>query len=93
MLFVPRWHLTSIAEAEGIATVPELRYSISYRDAVLTVSMRTLSGDGGDVMPPSPEVQEAALHPRVHHEDGNHSLRIPPAGHFPLKVKRRCRLD
>jgi hypothetical protein len=35
MLFVPRWHLTSIAEAEGIATVPELRYSISYRDAVL----------------------------------------------------------
>lgn len=60
MLFVPRWHLTSTVGSEGIATVPEFRHSLSYRDAVLTVCMRTLSGDGGDGMASSPEVQEAA---------------------------------
>jgi len=42
-LLVPRGHLAHLAGTEGIAAIPELRRSVSARDAVLTSCMRTLS--------------------------------------------------
>lgn len=42
-LLIPRGHLVHLADAEGIAAIPDLRHSVSARDAVLTSCMRTLS--------------------------------------------------
>ena len=42
-LIIPRGHLLSVAESEGIVAIPDLRHSVSARDAVLTSCMRTLS--------------------------------------------------
>lgn len=59
-LLVPRRHLLGVAEAGGIAAVPELRHSVSHRDAVLTVCMRALAGDSPDDDGASAEEKEAA---------------------------------
>ncbi|MFM8497530.1 MAG: helix-turn-helix domain-containing protein [Planctomycetia bacterium] len=42
-LLIPRAHLVHLGDAEGLAAIPELRHSVSARDAVLTSCMRTLS--------------------------------------------------
>jgi AraC-like DNA-binding protein len=42
-LLIPRGHLLSVAESEGIVAIPDLRHSVSARDAVLMSCMRTLS--------------------------------------------------
>lgn len=59
-LLVPPRHLLDVAAAEGLAAVPELRHSVSHRDAVLTVCMRTLAGGETAELQPSAEEQEAA---------------------------------
>lgn len=59
-LLVPRRHLVETAEAEGIAAVPDLEHSVSRRDSVLTVCMRTLASDAPHAQLPSAEEQEAA---------------------------------
>jgi AraC-like DNA-binding protein len=43
MLLIPRAHLQSVTESEGISAVPELRQSLSHQDAVLTSCMARLS--------------------------------------------------
>lgn len=60
MLLIPRGHLVHLAETEGIAAIPELRHSVSARDAVLTSCMRTLSNVHQHLDEASLERREAA---------------------------------
>lgn len=59
-LLIPREQLLHVVHAEGIAAIPELRHSISPRDAVLTSCMRTLSHVPRDDDPLPEEDQEVA---------------------------------
>lgn len=43
MLLIPRAHLQSVTESEGISTVPELRHSLSHHDTLLTSCMARVS--------------------------------------------------
>jgi len=59
-LLIPRGHLVHLADAEGIPAIPELRHSVSARDAVLTSCMRTLSNVHQHLDEASLERREAA---------------------------------
>ena len=59
-LLIPRDQLLCAASAEGITALPELRHSLSARDAVLTSCMRTLSQTPQNDSLPSEEEQEVA---------------------------------
>lgn len=59
-LLVPPQHLAAVAAAEGMASVPELRHSVSRQDAVLTVCMRRLAEAARQTDGPSAEEQESA---------------------------------
>jgi len=59
-LLVPAQHLTALAAAEGGPVVPELRHSVSRRDAVLTVGMRRLAEAARSAGGISPEEHEEA---------------------------------
>jgi len=48
MLLIPRAHLQSVTESEGISAIPELRHSLSHHDTVLTSCMARLSRCGDD---------------------------------------------
>jgi AraC-like DNA-binding protein len=47
MLLIPRAHLQSVTESEGISAVPELRHSLSHQDTVLTSCMARVSRFSG----------------------------------------------
>lgn len=59
-LLIPRGHLLAFAESEGLAAVPNLRHSVSARDAVLTSCLRTLSNEHQHLDDVSLERREAA---------------------------------
>lgn len=59
-LLIPRGHLLTFAESEGLVAVPELRHSVSTRDAILTSCMRTLTNEHQHLDDTSLERQEAA---------------------------------
>lgn len=59
-LLIPRQHLIDVASSEGITAVPELRHSISPRDAVLTSCMRTLSHAPQHADQPADDAHEVA---------------------------------
>ena len=63
-LLIPAGHLGTIAEAEGIRRMPELRHSVSTDDVVLTTCLQTLSADpppGDDAAAADREVASLSL--------------------------------